>query len=47
MGNIIESTGQKVSLSLVAGYNQSDSSIGVYHFLEGMTGINPSNLKLI
>ena len=31
-------TGQKISLSLVAAYNQSDSSIGWYHFLAGMTG---------
>ena len=35
--------GQKISLSIVIGYNQSDSGFGWYHFLAGMNGKN-SNL---
>ena len=30
-------TGKKIALSLVVGYNQSDTSIGWYHFLAGLT----------
>merc|ERR1712131_448094 len=29
--------GKKIALSVVAGYNQSDTSIGWFHFLTGMT----------
>ena len=29
--------GKKIALSIVAGYNQSDTSIGWFHFLTGMT----------
>ena len=43
-------TGQKISLSLVAAYNQSDSSIGWYHFLAGMTGtisLTPTHFEFL